>query len=141
MAQEGIEHRVMRTEKYNPNFETYQKEEFPTNTVKRAGRVTAKNVGTLLAKYSTGPGSYILVTRFELGADRASEFVIRDRTGTVGYIYLEAAGMHSELGAIDAPVIVLKGTAQFRNLAGTSAGTYICSFEGLVPQFGTQTIS
>ena len=37
--------------------------------------------------------------------------------------------------------MVLNGSAEFRNLAGTSAGTYCMSIEGIVPQFGTQAVS
>ena len=133
--------RVNRKEKYDPNFERYMKEEFPTNTVKRAARITTVSAGTLITSYDTGPGSYLLVTRLDVTADRETEFVIRDRTGTVDFIYLEAAGMHSAIGERDAPVMVLKGSCQFRNLAGDSAGTYSISFEGIAPQFGTRTVA
>jgi len=134
-------YRIFRKEKYDPHFEDYFKEEFPTNSIKRAVRVTGVNVGTLITSYSTGPGSYLLVTRLDIVADRESEFYIRDRAGTVDFIYMEAAGMHSVIGEKEAPVMVLKGSAEFRNLAGTSAGTYAISFEGIVPQFGTQAVS
>lgn len=135
------QYRVLRKERYNPNFEAYEKEEFPTNTIKRAGRVSAVNAGTLITSYATGPGSYLQVTRLDVYADRETEFVIRDRTGTVDFIYLEAAGMHTIIGDQYAPVMVLKGTALFRNLAGTSAGTYSVSIEGIVPQFGSEAVS
>jgi hypothetical protein len=135
------QYRTFRKERYNPNFEAYEKEEFPTNTVRRANRVTAKNTGTVITKYSTGPGSYIQITRLDICADRLTEFCVVDRSGTVGYIFLEAAGMHSVIGDQYAPVMVLKGTAEFRNIAGTSAGTYAISIEGIVPQFGSQAIT
>lgn len=135
------QYRTIRKERFNPNFEAYEKEEFPTNPIKRSGRVTAKNAGTLITSYSTGPGSYILVTRLDIYADRETEFFIRDRTGTVDRIYLEAAGMHSVIGDQYAPVMVLKGTCLFRNLQGTSAGTYSVSIEGIVPQFGSEAVS
>jgi len=133
--------RILRTEKYNPNFEDYQKEEFPTNTIKRAVRIGGVAGGTLITSYSTGPGSYLLITRLDVIADRETEFYIRDRAGTAKFIYLEAAGMHTELGEQDAPVMVLKGSCEFRSLAGTATGTYAMCFEGIVPQFGTQSVS
>ncbi|GAH60258.1 unnamed protein product [marine sediment metagenome] len=133
--------RILRKQRYNPNFEDYQKEEFPTNTIKRAGRIGGVDGGTLITSYSTGPGSYIQVTRLDICADRETEFYIRDRTGTVDFIFLEAAGMHSVIGDQYAPVMVLKGSCEFRSLDAGSAGTYCISFEGIVPQFGTQALS
>lgn len=141
MVEGEPEYRINRKEKYNPNFEDYVREEIPTNTIKRAVRVTGVNVGTLIASHVTGPGSYMLVTRLNICADRETEFLVRDRSGTIDYIYLEAAGMHAALGEQDAPIMVLKGSCEFRNIAGTSAGTYAISFEGIVPQFGTETVA
>lgn len=135
------QYRVVRKEKYDPNFERYWKEEFPTNTIKHAGRITAVDAGTLVTSYNTGPGSYLLVNRLDICADRETEFCIRDRSGTVDYIYLEAAGMHTVIGEKEAPVMVLKGSVRFQNLAGTSAGTYSVSFEGIAPQFGSETVA
>lgn len=142
MADDKPEVRVIRQEKYDPNFEDYQKVEFPTNTIKRAKRVTGVSPGTLITSYSTGPGSYIKVTRISFNADREAEFYVKDRSGTVDVIYLEAAGNYTLLGGQDAPIYVLKGSAQFRNI-GTqlSAGTYSIALEGIVPQFGSETVS
>lgn len=133
--------RILRKQRYNPNFEDYQKEEFPTNTIKRAVRIGGVAGGTLITSYSTGPGSYIQITRLDVIADRETEFYIRDRAGTAKFVYLEAAGMHTELGEQDAPVMVLKGSCEFRSLDAAAAGTYAICFEGIVPQFGTQAIS
>jgi len=141
MEENDPQYRFIRNERFNPNFRDYQKEQFPTNTVKRAGRVTAVDAGTLITKYSTGPGSYIMITRLDIYANGKTEFIVKDRTGTVDLIFLEAAGMRSALGDQMGPVMVLKGTAQFRNLAGTSSGTYSVSIEGIVPQFGSEIIT
>jgi len=135
------EYRIQRKEIYNPHFEDYVKEELPTNPISRANRITGVNIGTLIASHDTGVGSYLVVTRFNFIADRETEFCITDRTGTVKFVYLEAAGMHTEIGEMNAPVLVLKGTCNFRSLIGTSAGTYCCSFAGNAPQFGTETVS
>jgi hypothetical protein len=141
MAEDQPQYRIIRREKYNPNFEDYQREEIPTNTIKRSGRITGVGVGTRIASHSTGPGSYALVTRLDVYADRETEFCIKDRTGTVMLIYLEAAGMHQMIGEQSAPVTILKGSAQIRNLGGTATGTYAASLEFIAPQFGTETVT
>lgn len=141
MEENDPQYRFIRKERFNPNFKAYEREEFPTNTIKRAGRVTGVAAGTLITSYATGPGSYILITRLDIYANGETEFAVKDRTGTVDLIYLEAAGMHSVIGDQYAPVMVLKGTAQFRNLNGASTGTYAVSIEGIVPQFGSEIVS
>ncbi len=135
------QYRILRNEKYNPNFKDYMKVELPTNTVKRTGRITGVNVGTRIASHSTGPGSYAIVTRLDIYADRETEFIVKDRSGTCMVLYLEAAGMHQIIGEVDAPVTVLKGSAQIHNLTGTSAGTYSAAMEYVAPQFGSETVT
>jgi len=57
------EYRFVRKEKYNPNFEDYFREEFPTNTIKRAGRIKFVNICTLIASHAIGACTYLVVTR------------------------------------------------------------------------------
>lgn len=139
------EYRTIRNERYNPHFEDYLREEFPTVTIKRAKRITGVNVGTCLASHYVGAGTYFLVTRLEVYADRATEFYVKDSDGTALIVYLEAAGQHTLIGDQYAPVTVLQGAApgtlvEIRNLSGTSSGIYAACMEGIQPQFGSETV-
>ncbi len=137
-----VEHIVSRKEIYDPSIEEFVKEELPTFSIKRTEKIKNVSPGTLMTYYSTGPGSVIRITRLEFSADREAEFFVRDREGTVGFYFLEAAGQVHLLGAPTSPVMILKGTCQFRNI-GTQlqAGTFTCNVEGIPRQHGTETVS
>lgn len=137
-----VEHIVNRKEIYDPSIEEWVKEELPTFSIKRTERIVDVSPGTLMTSYSTGPGTVLRVTRLEFGAGQASEFFVRDRGGTVGFYTLEAAGQVHLLGAPTSPVMILKGTCQFRNI-GTQlqSGTFTCNVEGIPRQHGTETVS
>ena len=137
-----VDYSVFRKEIYDPSIEEWVKEEIPTFSIKRAERISNVSPGTLMTSYSTGPGTVLRVTRLEFGAGQASEFYVRDRGGTVGLYILEAAGQIHLLGAPTSPVMILKGTCQFRNI-GTQlqTGTFTCNMEGIPRQHGTETVS
>lgn len=137
-----VEHIVNRKEIYDPSIEEYVKEELPTFSIKRTEKIKNVSPGTLMTSYSTGPGSVIRITRLEFSANQSAEFFVRDREGTVGFYYLEAAGQVHLLGAPTSPVMILKGTCQFRNI-GTQlqVGTFTCNVEGIPRQHGTETVS
>jgi len=132
---------INRNERYNPAAEDYLREEFPTVTIKRVGRVGGVGVGTCIASHFIGAGTYFLVTRLEVYADRETEFYVKDRNGTALLAFLEAAGQHTLIGDQYAPVTILHGSAEIRNLSGTATGTYAACMEGIQPQFGTETVS
>ena len=137
------EYRIYRREVYDPSLEDYVREELPTKTIKRTGRLEGFVAGgTLIASHDIGPGSYWIITRLNIATSRSAEFAIIDRTGTIDYIYLEAAGMHAALGERKAPIMVLEGSAEVRNIpVGTAIGTFSVALEGLTQQFGTETVS
>lgn len=128
-------------------------EEIPTETVKRAVRDSpTHSASALLASYGGGVNKVygnnegtqdkaVRITRFELTASEAQEFALIDRNGTFGYQYLEAAGAIQLLGKQDEPVMVTRGTFNVRMLGSAGAGTFSCSFEGVIPRFGTEAIS
>jgi hypothetical protein len=128
-------------------------EEIPTETVKRAARDSPTHTeGALLASYGGGVNKVygnnegtqdkaFRVTRFELAASEQHEFALIDRNGTFGYQFLEAAGAITLLAKHDEPVMVTRGTFNVRMLGSASAGTFSCSFEGVIPRFGTEAIS
>lgn len=139
-----VEYIVGRKEIYDPSIEEWVKEELPTFTIKRSVRHVRTSTGTttLLGSYETGPGTVLRVTRLEFGATSATEYFVRDREGTVGFYYLEAAGQIHLLGAPKSPVMVLKGTCLFSSVCGTlDAGTFTCNMEGIPHQHGTETVS
>lgn len=137
-----VDYEVSRKEIYDPSIEEWVKEELPTFSIKRTEKIKNVSPGTLMTSYSTGPGTVIRITRLEFSANQAAEFFVRDREGTVGFYYLEAAGQVHLLGAPTSPVMILKGTCQFRNI-GTqlTAGTFTCNVEGIPRQHGTETVS
>ena len=128
-------------------------EEIPTETVKRTNRDSpTHSASALLASYGGGVNKVygnnegtqdkaFRITRFELTGSEAQEFALIDRNGTFGYQFLEAKGAIQLLGKQDEPVMVTRGSFNVRMLGSAAAGTFACSFEGIVPRFGTEAIS
>lgn len=126
--------------------------EIQSETVKRAARdATSHSANTLLASYEGAVNRVYVanegtidkpfrVTRFQLYGDQAQEFALMDRNGTFTFMYLEAAGEIDLLGDQDSPVFVTRGTFNIRMLGSVASGTFACSFEGVVPRIGSETI-
>lgn len=140
---------LIRKEIYNPEIEDYEREEIPTETIKRFGR-TRGTASTLMASYSglgmrqrAEGGSYDAtgrVVRLGLVADRAMEIGIIDRTGTVDDILIPSSGRYDAQGAAYKPLYNLVGSVRIRALGSPSAGTFAASFEIKKRIEGTFTI-
>ena len=127
-------------------------DEIPSETVKKAARdATSHSVGDVLASYTGAVNKLygnnegtqdkrMRITRLELTGDQQQEFALVDRDGTFGYQFLEAAGAITLLGAQNEPVMTTKGTFGVHMMGSVATGTFSCSFEGIVPRFGTETI-
>jgi len=144
-----VERKIERKEIFDPYIEEFVKEEVPTVTVKKAARWTGnRSEGTFLSYSIPGPGTIsgewrpgkvMRVTRISVAATQEAKFFVKDRSGTFDYPYLEAAGREVTLGAPYSPICVAGGSLAV-GIGSVAAGTYWCSFEGIVPRFGTEVI-
>jgi len=144
-----VEREIERREIFDPYVQEFVKEELPTVTVKKAARWTgSRSEGTFVHYHVPGPGTIsgdwrpgkvMRITRLAVGATQEAKFFVKDRAGTIDHPYLEAAGREVTLGAPTAPVCVVAGSFAV-GIGSVAAGTYWCSFEGVLPRFGTEVI-
>lgn len=143
------EHIIVKQQIYDPSIEEYVKVELPTETIKKFRRVSGPASRWTLASY-TGLGNVRLDTggsfdavgrciRMSVTADRAQEFWIIDRKGTIDDIYLQAAGRDVAYGKWDAPLYVFEGTVKVE-MGSVTAGTFTAAFELIKPILGTKTV-
>lgn len=132
---------TIRKQIYDPSLERYVNEEIPTHTIKRARRLRTASANTVLASHyissgspaitagTYGYGSVARVIRFMYGASKEIEMYVKDRSGTIDFLYLPSAGRELYIGGPYEPVYTAEGTLKVCFMGTQSAGTYICSFE------------
>lgn len=132
---------TVRKQIYDPSLERYVNEEIPTHTIKRARRLRTASADTVLASHyissgtnavdagTYGYGSVARVSRFMYGANKEIELYVKDRTGTIDYLYLPSAGRELMLSDSYKPVYTTEGTFKVCFMGSMTAGTYLCSFE------------
>ena len=132
---------VIRKEIYDPSLERYVNEEVPTQTIQKARKVTVASAHSVLASHyigsgtcatgagTVGYGSVGRIVNMTIVTTVPNAFYMKDRKGTIGFLYMPAAGEKMIIADAYHPWKTVEGSFAVCTLATLAAGTYSVDFE------------
>jgi len=128
-----------RKEIFDPAWEEYVDEELPTMMIKEARMDTGTINGSALVQRTFGAGTVCRITHLRVNSSAAHWFYVKDRSGTIDFLYLQSAGEIESLGGPMDPIYSVQGTFKILSYGSYSAGTRTASFAGIIRFQGTET--